>query len=151
MVFWEKKLKMLCSHTKRSTINMSFLSLLTTTQTNKIVLFFSNVTSFLLPLTLAIVRATYERHTKMSQIRPILGHIDLSQVVPKISRCAQGPMLCFRTDEDKPIERLDEQGYHLHRHIVLFPWSGDLRTMPFAIFELTGGVQLPCSRPVGHR
>ena len=108
MIFWEKTLKILFFHTKRSTINMNFLLLLTTTYTNKNVLFFSNVTSFLLPLTLAIVRATYERHTKMSQIRPILGHIDLTQVVPKIGRCAQGPMLCFRTDEDKPIGIRDE-------------------------------------------
>ena len=44
----------------------------------------------------------------MSQIRPILGHLNFWKIAPEVERCAQGPVWDTRTDENKPNVIRDE-------------------------------------------
>ena len=60
----------------------------------KISVFFRNVPSFLLRFTFIKVKATFKRQTKMSQLRPFLGHIDLRYVALEIEKCAQSRLSC---------------------------------------------------------
>ena len=84
------------NHTERSPINMILILISPTIWTNEIILFFWNIPSFFTSFSTSffafIIRATIERQTKMSQITPILGHINLGYVAPGIEKSAQGRM-----------------------------------------------------------
>ena len=84
------------NHTERSPINIILILISPTIWTNEIILFFWNIpsyfTSFSTSFFAFIIRATIEQQTKMSQITPILGHIDPGYVAPGIEKSAQGRM-----------------------------------------------------------
>ena len=65
----------------------------------------------------------------MSQIKPILGHIDPGYVAPGIEKSAQGRMWCLRTDEDMPDDMQDEWGFQIHHNIMGFPRAAGSQNM----------------------
>ena len=72
---------------------------------------FRNVPWFLLCFTFINVRATFERQTKMSRLRPILGRIDLRYVALEVEKCAQSCLSCPMPDEIG-----DEWGFQIYCH-----------------------------------
>ena len=92
---------------------MIFFSFQPESRQMKISVFFQNVPWFLLRFTFIKVRATFERQTKMSQLKPILGRIDLRYVALEIEKCAQSRLSCPMPDGIG-----DEWGFQIYCHII---------------------------------